>query len=71
MAPLEQNGLQANGSGHPALERISSGLEADSPDANTEMRNCALQRYGCALLPLCAGDAVLAGWFAASLVLGL
>ena len=46
MPSLEQNGLQANG--HPSLERISSGLEADSLDANTEMRNRALQRYRCA-----------------------
>ena len=46
MAPLEQNGVQANG--HGSLERISSGLEAASQDANSEMRDRALQRYRCA-----------------------
>ena len=46
MAPLQHNGVQANG--HASLERISSGLEAASPDANSEMRDRALQRYTCA-----------------------
>ena len=56
MAPV-QNGVQANG--HPSLERISSGLEAASPDANIEMRNRALQRYRCASSPSYTLDALL------------
>lgn len=66
MAPLEHNSVQANG--HASLERISSGLEAASPDANMEMRDRALQRYRCAYFPLHNSCAVR---FAAGLLAAL